>query len=70
MYHNLSWKENLGKKWKMNAGISYSLNQDDIKAGMKDANKNDVILLMDLNSKIQSDLDANYYNAKLYWKEG
>ena len=44
MYHNLSWKESLGKRWKMNAGFSYTLNQDDIKSGMKDANKNEVML--------------------------
>ena len=50
MYHNLSWKESIGKRWKMYAGISYTLNQDDIKAGMKDANKNEVIL-PGLNSK-------------------
>ena len=40
----------MGKKWKMNAGISYTLNQDDIKAGMQDANKNEV-MLPGLNSK-------------------
>lgn len=30
MYHNLSWKEYLGKSWKVNAGLSYSTNKDDI----------------------------------------
>ena len=65
MYHNLSWKESLGKKWKMYAGISYSLNQDDIKAGMKDANKNEVILSGLEFKTFNLDLDANYYNAKL-----
>ena len=29
-YHNITWKESLGKKWKMNVGLSYALNQDDI----------------------------------------
>ena len=29
-YNNLSWKENLGKGWKMNLGLSYSTNMDDI----------------------------------------
>src|SRR6185437_16761242 len=31
MYHNLSWKEYLGKGWKVNAGTSYSTNKDKIK---------------------------------------
>jgi len=31
MYHNLSWKEHLGKGWKVNAGTSYSTNKDKIK---------------------------------------
>lgn len=29
-YNNLSWKENLGNGWKMNLGISYSTNRDDL----------------------------------------
>ncbi|HEU5365511.1 MAG TPA: carboxypeptidase-like regulatory domain-containing protein, partial [Hanamia sp.] len=31
MYHNLSWKEYLGKGWKVNAGTSFSTNRDKIK---------------------------------------
>ncbi|MEO5907800.1 MAG: TonB-dependent receptor [Ginsengibacter sp.] len=31
IYHNLSWKEYLGKGWKINAGTSYSTNKDKIK---------------------------------------
>lgn len=30
-YNNISWKENLGKGWKFNLGLSYSTNKDDIK---------------------------------------
>src|SRR5690606_9566411 len=30
LYHNLAWKENLGNRWKLNAGISYTYNNDDI----------------------------------------
>lgn len=29
-YNNLSWRENLGRGWKMNLGLSYSTNKDDI----------------------------------------
>ena len=65
MYHNLSWKESIGKRWKMNAGISYSNNEDNIKAGIKDQNKNEVVLTGLEWKKFNLALDANYFNAKL-----
>ena len=65
MYHNLSWKESIGKRWKLNAGVSYANNEDDIKSGMKDANKNDVQLAGLEWKKFDLDLDGNYFNAKL-----
>jgi hypothetical protein len=65
MYHNLSWKESIGKKWKMNLGFSYANNQDDIESGMKDGNKNDVQLSGLEFKKFNLDLDGNYFNAKL-----
>ncbi len=64
MYHNLSWKESIGKRWKMNAGVSYTMNQDDIKSGMQDAGKNDVILNGLEFKTFGLDLDADYFNAK------
>lgn len=36
MYHNLSWKEYLGKGWKFNTGVSYSTNRDDIENELQD----------------------------------
>ncbi|QNA44047.1 TonB-dependent receptor [Lacibacter sediminis] len=44
MYHNLSWKESLKNKWKLQAGVSVSTNKDDIRFGMQDEDKNDVVL--------------------------
>ena len=38
MYHNLSWKEYLGKGWKFNTGVSYSTNRDDIENELQDQN--------------------------------
>ncbi|HEU5164289.1 MAG TPA: TonB-dependent receptor [Chitinophagaceae bacterium] len=64
-FHNLSWREKLGKRWKMYAGISYTFNQDDIKAGMKDANKNEVILSGLEFKTFNLDLTSNYFNGKL-----
>jgi hypothetical protein len=65
MYHNLSWKEKLGKRWQVNAGLSYTNNKDDIRSGMKDAGKNEVVLAGLEWKKFALDLDANYFNAKL-----
>ncbi len=37
VYSNLSWKEKLGDKWKLNMGISYSTNTDKISNELQDA---------------------------------
>jgi hypothetical protein len=65
IYHNLSWKENLGKRWKMNAGVSYTLNEDVINAGMQNKSKQDVLLAGLEFKNFGLDLDANYFNARL-----
>lgn len=44
MYHNLSWKEQLKNKWRLNAGVSFSLNRDEINFGMLDADGKEVQL--------------------------
>lgn len=36
-YNNVSWRENLGKGWKLNAAFSYSSNKDDIFSELQDA---------------------------------
>ena len=38
LYHNLSWREKLGKKWKLNLGMSYQTNTDDIDQQLVDKN--------------------------------
>jgi hypothetical protein len=35
-YNNLSWRENLGKGWKMQLGLGYSTNKDDIEQQLQD----------------------------------
>ncbi len=65
MYHNISWKESLGKMWKLNMGFSYANNEDDIRAGMKDSDKRDVVLNNLEWKKFDVDIDGDYFNAKL-----
>ncbi|MBI5856469.1 MAG: TonB-dependent receptor [Sphingobacteriales bacterium] len=69
MYHNLSWKESLGKKWKLYAGMGYTLNKDNIHSGMQDDKKNDVVLTGLEFKKFSLDLDANYFNAKMVFEK-
>ncbi len=63
-YHNLAWKESLPKKWKINMGVSYTNNKDDINSGMQDANKNDVVLTNLETKNFSIDSRGNYFNAK------
>jgi hypothetical protein len=67
-YHNLAFKENLGNKWKMNLGISYTNNKDDIQGSMKDEDKNDVLLSGLEFKNFSIDLKGNYFNAKMVFE--
>jgi len=64
MYHNLSWKENLGPKWKFNGGVSYTNNKDDIKGSNQDVNNKDVVLSGLEYKNFLLDTKGNYFNAK------
>ena len=37
-YHNINWRQPLKNKWKLNAGVSYSTNKNDIGNELQDAN--------------------------------
>ena len=39
-FQNISWKENIGKGWKLNMAVSYSTNKDDIINELQDGNNN------------------------------
>lgn len=64
-YHNLNWRESLGRRWKMTIGFSYTNNKDDINSSMQDDDKNDVILDGLEFKKFDIDTRGQYYNAKL-----
>ncbi len=63
-YNNLSWKENLGKKWKLNVGVSHAYNKDGINGSMQDSQKNDVLLSGLEFKKFHLDNRGSYFNAK------
>ena len=68
-YHNLSWRESLGKRWKIYTGISYTNNKDDIKSGMQDETKNDVVLSGLEFKNFTANNKGNYFNAKLVFEK-
>lgn len=64
-YHNLSWRETLGKGWKIIPGVSFSDNRDAIRGALQDEDKRDVVLqgLEFRNFGLQA--RGRYFNAKL-----
>jgi hypothetical protein len=64
-YHNFSWRENLGKKWKMLAGISYSFNQDDIEGGLYDLDRQEVSIPGFEFKNFKQFQQGHYFNSKL-----
>lgn len=69
IYHNLNWREGLGNRWKMIAGISYTNNKDDINGNMQDNAKNDVVLNGLEFKKFGVDTKGNYFNAKMVFEK-
>lgn len=67
-YHNLSWKENIGLRWKVYAGISYANNQDDIDGGLQDMQKNDVLLPGFEEKNYTVATNGDYFNGKLVFE--
>lgn len=65
MYHNLSYRDNLGARWKVNAGVSFSENKDDIAGNLQNKDNHPQVVTgyefknFDLKTKGQ------YFNAKL-----
>lgn len=43
-YQNINWRDNLGSGWKINTGISFSTNKDDILNELQDANNQKLII--------------------------
>ena len=67
-YHNLSWKENIGLRWKVYAGLSYSNNKDDINSSLQDQQKNDVLLPGFEEKNFTVATNGDYFNGKLVFE--
>ncbi len=64
-YHNLSWKENLAKRWRINVGASYTNNKDDIRGNMQDDSKRDILLTGLEFKSFNVKTKGNFFNAKV-----
>ena len=63
IYHNLNWKENIGKGWRINSGISYSTNKDKIKTELQNSEN----VKLDLtNDSLFSTKNADILNKGRY----
>ena len=67
-YHNISWRESLSRKWKMQAGFSYTYNQDAIKGGMENPQKTEVIVTGLEFKSFQLKSKGQFANAKLVFE--
>lgn len=65
IYHNLAYKESLGRRWKLYSGVSYTNNRDEIHSSMQDMNENDVVLAGLEQKNFDVEATGNYFNAKL-----
>lgn len=65
MYHNFSYRDNLGARWKLNVGTSFSTNKDNITGELQNAsNQPEVVNGYEFkNFGLKS--DGTYFNAKL-----
>lgn len=64
-YHNLTWRDNLSKKWKIQTGVSYSINKDDIHSELKDASGAKVSLAGMEFKEFTVKNRSQYFNAKM-----
>ena len=72
MYQNLSWKEKIGKGWKINAGASYSTNRDNLDNELQDAdNKKQLVSNEPLYAYKNFSLlnKGQYANAKVIFEK-
>ena len=65
MYHNLSYRDNLGARWKLNTGVSFSVNKDRINGDLQNAaNQPEVVSGYEFrNFGLRT--NGTYVNAKL-----
>ena len=64
MYHNLAYRESLGKGWKFNAGISYATNKDNISGSLQDGADKEVTIPGLEYKNFELEAPGHYFNGK------
>lgn len=64
-YHNFSYREKLSGKWRLQTGVSFSINRDDISSGVQNQQKQDVLLSGLEFKQFVIDNDGDFFNARL-----
>jgi vitamin B12 transporter len=62
IYQNLSWRENLGPKWKVTMGVSYTNNQDQVDNRLQNSEHGDVSFF----KNFYAEPTGIYFNSKAY----
>ncbi len=70
-YHNFSWREKLGKGWRVQAGASYSNNRDKINSELQDAQsvKQEISDPLYASKNFNLIKKGNYVNGKLVFEK-
>jgi hypothetical protein len=64
IYHNLSYRENIGSGWKLNVGLSFTNNKDEIESNLQKDDENVVVENLEFKN-FDLDSRSNYANTKL-----
>lgn len=67
-YHNFSWREKLSSKWRIQTGISFSLNRDDVSSSLQNQSKQDVELTGLEFKKFSVENNGDFFNARLVFE--
>jgi vitamin B12 transporter len=65
LFQNLSYRENLGAYWKLNAGVSYTNNKDNIEGSFLGENNNKELVTGFEYKNFLLDSRGNYFNGKV-----
>jgi vitamin B12 transporter len=68
VYHNISYKERIALRWKINAGISFTNNRDEIAGELQDAGNNKTFVNSDPILRFKNfgiDAKGNYVQGKI-----
>ena len=64
LYQNLSWKEQIGRKWRFHGGVSYTINRDNIQTQLLNGEKIAVLYPGFEFKHFRIKPRGNYFNAK------